>query len=333
MKCPNCGFHNVDWAESCKKCSGELKPRFVRRAPRARPPLERKDAAPDMPEPSEAPGPPGAAELMAEEAPAPRASAPPPVPTGEPVAEQPGGHKSAVENPEIGEGFQPPPAGVKPPSQPIAQTQDVPVEMDMDLNLDSELEPEPFDKPPSSAEPVSEVPPSGLDSDVLGMQDELLEHGMLDELREIEGYDEIIDDRELVTFDLAGFGVRVAALALDAVVVILVVVATLVVGVYVAGVEEATTLLGLMSIPVMVLASLYFIVLPGFSGQTLGKKVFGIRIIGDRGEPIGILRALIRWVGYYISSTFLCLGFIWAIFDGNSQTWHDKLAKTYVVKD
>jgi uncharacterized RDD family membrane protein YckC len=68
-------------------------------------------------------------------------------------------------------------------------------------------------------------------------------------------------------------------------------------------------------------------------GRTIGKMIMGIRIIRDDGELIGLREALIRWVGYFISMVFAFLGFVWAIFDAKSQTWHDKLAGTYVVRE
>ena len=50
--------------------------------------------------------------------------------------------------------------------------------------------------------------------------------------------------------------------------------------------------------------------------------------------PLTDTDAVIRAIGYYVSS-LICsvgLGYLWAIFDKNNQTWHDKLARTYVVR-
>ncbi len=66
-------------------------------------------------------------------------------------------------------------------------------------------------------------------------------------------------------------------------------------------------------------------------GQTPGKSLCGIRVIKADGAAISDANALIRAIGYHISALFLGLGFIWAIFDSNNQTWHDKMAGTYVV--
>lgn len=67
-------------------------------------------------------------------------------------------------------------------------------------------------------------------------------------------------------------------------------------------------------------------------GQTPGKFAMGIRVIRTDGAEISDVDALIRGVGYYVSNLVFSLGFIWALFDKNNQTWHDKMARTYVVR-
>lgn len=66
-------------------------------------------------------------------------------------------------------------------------------------------------------------------------------------------------------------------------------------------------------------------------GQTLGKKAMGIQIVRENQQPIDISTALIRYLGYIVSSLFFGLGYLWVIFDPKKQAWHDKLAKTYVI--
>ena len=68
-------------------------------------------------------------------------------------------------------------------------------------------------------------------------------------------------------------------------------------------------------------------------GQTPGKFALGIRVIKTDGGPIGDVDALIRAIGYHVSAMLFGLGFVWALFDRNNQTWHDKMARTYVVRD
>jgi uncharacterized RDD family membrane protein YckC len=36
--------------------------------------------------------------------------------------------------------------------------------------------------------------------------------------------------------------------------------------------------------------------------------------------------------GYTLNTLIMMLGWLWALWDSNQQGWHDKLAKTIVVK-
>jgi len=76
----------------------------------------------------------------------------------------------------------------------------------------------------------------------------------------------------------------------------------------------------------------YFTWFHSEGGQTLGKRIMGIRLVSQYGNEVGFTRSLFRALGYYISYMVLFAGFIWAIFDQNRQTWHDKLAGTIVIE-
>ncbi len=67
------------------------------------------------------------------------------------------------------------------------------------------------------------------------------------------------------------------------------------------------------------------------NGQTLGKRFMGIRIVRVDNQPLDSSTAVIRYIGYFVSSLVFCLGYLWAIFDPQKQAWHDKMAKTIVV--
>ena len=78
----------------------------------------------------------------------------------------------------------------------------------------------------------------------------------------------------------------------------------------------------------------YYTYLEGSSGQTLGKKALGIRVIDLRGGgSIGYGRAFIRYIGRYVSAVVLLLGYLWMLWDKEKQTWHDKFANTVVVPE
>lgn len=68
------------------------------------------------------------------------------------------------------------------------------------------------------------------------------------------------------------------------------------------------------------------------SGQTLGKKWVGIRVIDfNTGGPIGFGRAVIRYFGRWVSAIACLLGYFWMLWDKEKQTWHDKFATDVVV--
>jgi uncharacterized RDD family membrane protein YckC len=70
------------------------------------------------------------------------------------------------------------------------------------------------------------------------------------------------------------------------------------------------------------------------SGQTVGKKTMGIRVVGFRdGASIGYARAALRYVGSILSGIACLLGYLWMLWDAEKQTWHDKIADTVVVPE
>jgi len=58
----------------------------------------------------------------------------------------------------------------------------------------------------------------------------------------------------------------------------------------------------------------------------------GIKIIRTDSSPITLPYALLRYLGYIVSTITLLIGFIWIAFDERKQGLHDKIADTYVVK-
>lgn len=73
--------------------------------------------------------------------------------------------------------------------------------------------------------------------------------------------------------------------------------------------------------------------LQGRSGRSLGKSLFGIRVVRvTDGRPAGVLRSVLRWC--YQRLNFIVPGAIMlALWDPFHQTAADKLAGTVVVRD
>ncbi len=146
-------------------------------------------------------------------------------------------------------------------------------------------------------------------------------------------------DEEAADFDLARLATRAIAILIDLTILFGITTLTLASGLYFADAKYEISSSNFMDFVIttylvlLIISSTYFVLLHGLGGRTVGKMAMGIRIIREDGEFIGLREALIRWVGYFISVLCGFLGFIWAVFDSQSQTWHDKLAGTYVVRE
>jgi uncharacterized RDD family membrane protein YckC len=84
------------------------------------------------------------------------------------------------------------------------------------------------------------------------------------------------------------------------------------------------------------LQTLFFIVYEAlliayWNGQTIGKKAMGIRVVSAGGAPVSVGMAFVRSLMKIVSGMVLMLGYLWMLWDPNRQTWHDKVAQTYVV--
>ena len=71
----------------------------------------------------------------------------------------------------------------------------------------------------------------------------------------------------------------------------------------------------------------------GTRGGTPLRVRLGVLVV-DRndGSFIGARRAVIRVLMSYVSQFVLLLGYLWMLWDGNKQTWHDKVAGSVVVR-
>lgn len=77
---------------------------------------------------------------------------------------------------------------------------------------------------------------------------------------------------------------------------------------------------------------IYFIVFWGWKGSSLGGMALGLRVQKISGEPPDWPTSLIRSFSSIISFLPFCLGFFWAGWDSENQSWHDKIAGTTVVR-
>jgi len=78
---------------------------------------------------------------------------------------------------------------------------------------------------------------------------------------------------------------------------------------------------------------LYFTLLESSSLQaTLGKSVFGLKVVDDQGQRIGWGKANARYWSKILSTIILYIGFFMIGWTQRKQGLHDKIAETYVIK-
>lgn len=80
--------------------------------------------------------------------------------------------------------------------------------------------------------------------------------------------------------------------------------------------------------------AMYFaFLMPLLKGQTIGKRVAGVRVVRLDGEPITWWHAFERAGGYAAGFATGLMGFLQVYWDPNRQAIHDKIAGTVVILD
>ncbi len=135
----------------------------------------------------------------------------------------------------------------------------------------------------------------------------------------------------------AGFGTRLAAYMLDAIILVTV---NFCIGL-VAGLSAAQAAgarpKGAIALQVVLLAInvaiaiSYETILIGKYGATLGKMACKIKVVTADGGRVSYLRAIGRYFGKIVSSLTCSIGFIMAAFDGQKRALHDHMCNTRVV--
>ena len=122
---------------------------------------------------------------------------------------------------------------------------------------------------------------------------------------------------DLAVFPRAAFRDRFAAFVLDVILVVL-----------------AAQLLDLMRRENVFLLLLlgYHVGFWMWKGTTVGGIICQLRVVRIDGSPLRFVDALVRGLSAIFSLAVLGIGCLWMIWDPESQTWHDRIAGTHVVK-
>jgi uncharacterized RDD family membrane protein YckC len=145
-------------------------------------------------------------------------------------------------------------------------------------------------------------------------------------------------------YEFGDFGPRLVAYLIDGLIITAAVIAaTVILAIPFAGIigtEPQRQLTGpiagfavLVIIVVAVITLGYFPYFWTRSGSTPGMRMMGLKVVRDvDGGPLTTGQAVIRLIGYWVSSAVLYLGFIWVLIDKRRRGWHDLIAGTVVVK-
>jgi uncharacterized RDD family membrane protein YckC len=97
---------------------------------------------------------------------------------------------------------------------------------------------------------------------------------------------------------------------------------------------NAAPLMTYLSFAWVGLTTAYFVVFHGMEGQTIGKWLLGLRVVGEGQARLTHRRALLRWIGA-VGFGFVSFGlsFLWILWQREKRGWHDFLAHTWVIRD
>jgi uncharacterized RDD family membrane protein YckC len=145
-------------------------------------------------------------------------------------------------------------------------------------------------------------------------------------------------DHVVLRYDLAGGGNRGFAALVDFILATLIFVGAFFIFSQIAGlvgVQSASPYFGLAALLTFAIAWSYFILLEWLgNGQTLGKRMFGLRVIADDGAPAGftavLVRNLVRMVDFLPG--FYGFGLLAIVVSSRSQRLGDLAAGTFVVR-
>jgi len=82
-----------------------------------------------------------------------------------------------------------------------------------------------------------------------------------------------------------------------------------------------------------VVAAFYLFLYVFYGAETPGMQWTGLRLLNYEGEPPRAGARLVRALGAILSAAALGLGYLWALIDEESLTWHDRMSQTFVTRD
>ena len=133
-------------------------------------------------------------------------------------------------------------------------------------------------------------------------------------------------DNPIASEPRAGFWIRFVANICDSLMASLIAIPAGIIGNSIGGKDFSNLLQATASFLVIA----YWI---GSGGGSPLRRKLGVIVLDENdGSFIGFRRGAIRVMMSWVSGICLLLGYLWMLWDGNKQTWHDKVAHTVVVR-
>jgi len=83
---------------------------------------------------------------------------------------------------------------------------------------------------------------------------------------------------------------------------------------------------------VLLVTAIYFVVSWTRGGQTIGMRAWRLRVVRDDGSPVRLAQAALRFPVALLSVAALGAGFWWTLIARDPRAWHDRAARTLVVR-
>ncbi|MEU3975977.1 MULTISPECIES: RDD family protein [Streptomyces] len=130
---------------------------------------------------------------------------------------------------------------------------------------------------------------------------------------------------------LAHWGLRAGGLIIDGLVIGLPY--GILVGIGGAMGDAAGGIIVLLGVLLMIGLVIWQLYQEGTTGQTIGKKAVGIRLLREAdGRPLGFGMAFVRRLAHFLDSIACYIGWLWPLWDEKKQTFADKVCSSVVVK-
>ena len=111
----------------------------------------------------------------------------------------------------------------------------------------------------------------------------------------------------------------------------------IIVGVIIAAILGAVssalgTIVGILIYLVAFAFEIIQLIKQGNTGQTIGKKIIGIKLIKEQtGQPVGPGMSIVRQIVHFVDSIICYIGWLFPLWDAKKQTLADKIMGTVVV--